>query len=264
MTTTEHSPTGGFDLHRIESATFVRSVDAHESLESTNSRALELACIPQIEMPCLVLTDRQTNGRGRGANRWWSADGALTYSLIIDTDRFMERTSRLSLTFGVAVCEALRQLTPQHDVRLKWPNDVYLNGRKICGILVEIPQQSNGRAVVGVGLNVNNSLASAPADLQTAATSLIDATGSPFELSDVLILVLNFLDERLGWLASDNPILAPRWEELSLLKGKTVYVEAASEEFVGVCQGIDEEGGLLLRTQAGIERITVGIVKSFG
>ncbi len=252
-----------FDLDRIESVSFLKSIDAHQALDSTNSRALQLASDPQLVAPCLVLTAKQTAGRGRGANHWWSAPGALTFSVIIDADLPAKHQSQLSLTVGVAICEALRELMPQNHVGLKWPNDVYLDGRKVSGILVEIPPRRSSKVVVGVGLNVNNSLQSAPDELRKSATSLFDTVGTEFSLSDVLILLLDLLQQRLEWLLTRDSRLAPRWEEFSLLRGKTVYIETNTQEVAGVCQGIDEAGGLLLRTPSGIERVTSGIVRRF-
>ena len=74
-----------------------------------------------------MLTENQTSGRGRGANRWWSTTGSLTFSLLIDLGEVpVEWTARLSLTVGLAICQAVERLAPVADVGLKWPNDVYL------------------------------------------------------------------------------------------------------------------------------------------
>ncbi|TWU08687.1 Bifunctional ligase/repressor BirA [Symmachiella macrocystis] len=261
----EETP-AAFDLDRIASETFIQSIDFHETLASTNDRGLQLANDPFVVTPSLVLTPAQTGGRGRGANRWWSTAGALTFSVLVSPDVVelpVARHPQISLTVGVAVCEALRQRFPQADIGLKWPNDVFLHEKKVCGILVEVPPQRRDILVIGIGLNVNNSLKSAPAELQATATSLSDAVGNKFELSEILIEVLHMLEQRLAWLSASDPQLARRWEEFSLLRGKTVYIENHQNDIAGICQGIDEEGGLLLRTPSGIERVTHGIVKHF-
>ena len=252
----------GILLEQIEAETFVAAIEAHDSLPSTNDRALEISADEAVVTPLLVLTAKQTAGRGRGGNRWWSREGALTFSLLIDAVA-NDRISQLSLTAGVAACEALREFVPGKDVGLKWPNDIYLGERKICGILVEIPPERSGRVVVGIGLNVNNSLSTAPEELQRTATSLIDCAGQKVDVTAVLVRILQLLQQRLEWLASHDPRLPALWEETSILRGRTIYLENHGRETTGVCQGIDEEGGLLLRTPSGIERIVAGVIRGF-
>ncbi|WP_197534904.1 biotin--[acetyl-CoA-carboxylase] ligase [Symmachiella dynata] len=266
MNSADEATPAAFDLDRIASETFLQSIDFHETLASTNDRGLQLANDPFVVTPSLVLTAAQTGGRGRGANRWWSAAGALTFSVLVNPDAVelpVARHPQISLTVGVAVCEALRQRFPQGDIGLKWPNDVFLHNKKVCGILVEVPPQRRDILVIGIGLNVNNSLKSAPTELQATATSLSDTVGNKFELTEILIDILQMLEQRLNWLSASDPQLARRWEEFSLLRGKTVYIENHQHGITGICQGIDEEGGLLLRTPSGIERVTHGIVKHF-
>src|SRR6266478_5912911 len=113
-----------------------------------DDRALELCGQADLPVPFLVLAERQTSGRGRGSNRWWSNDGALLFSLIIDAAEYglpEARWPQLSITAGASVCEALTSFVNAGIIRLKWPNDVWLNGRKTCGILVEVPAARRGR-----------------------------------------------------------------------------------------------------------------------
>src|SRR5690606_15388684 len=127
---------------RIRSETFVRHVEQHVEIGSTNDRALELAADPELPTPAIVLTERQTAGRGRGANVWQSRPGALTFSLLIDPPAGLapERVPLVSLAAGLAAREAIASAAPGHIAKVKWPNDVYLDGRKVCGILTEVAQ----------------------------------------------------------------------------------------------------------------------------
>src|SRR3990172_11878277 len=98
------------DADRLCATTFVRHVELHDSLPSTNDRAIELAASTELQTPALVAARVQTAGRGRGSNTWWSADGALTFSLILDTAGWgltHPDWPRVSLTTAVAVCDAL-------------------------------------------------------------------------------------------------------------------------------------------------------------
>lgn len=156
----------GLDVQRILSATSVRTVEYHDELTSTNDLALQL--VSGQPLPLLVVAERQTGGRGRGGNKWWAAEGALTYSLVVDAAALrLEQRSwpRVSLTVALAISDTLDELLPNRAVQLKWPNDVYLQGRKVCGILVETAPRFPGVLVLGIGVNVNNSLAAAPAEL---------------------------------------------------------------------------------------------------
>ena len=254
------------DLEQIRRATFVRTVEHHREILSTNTRALSWAEDPALELPALVLADVQTAGRGRGANRWWSAPGALTFSLILPRVSSLEKSSwpRISLTAGLAVYDALQQLRPGLEIGLKWPNDVYVQRRKICGILAEASPRSPARVVVGIGLNVNNSVTAAPSPVAATAISLLDVAGYQFDLSVVLIRVLHQLAEQLAALARSDTTLASRWQELCMLSGRSVQVEAGQRTTIGICQGIDESGALLVDTVAGCERCISGVVTVLG
>lgn len=248
---------------RLVAETFARSVEIHAELPSTNDRALELARCADVVLPQLVLAERQTAGRGRGANRWWSAHGSLTFSLIVDADAFnlpVERRPQISLTAGLAVCEALDDLVEGEPVGLKWPNDVHLAGRKVCGILVETASPQAGRLVVGVGLNVNNSFADAPPELQSIATSLRDSTGRTFDADDVLIRLLVAMETELSRLAHHADEMTARWRSRCVLTGRTLEIQVVDVSTVGVCEGVDEDGALVLRTGAGRQRFHGGVV----
>jgi BirA family biotin operon repressor/biotin-[acetyl-CoA-carboxylase] ligase len=255
------------DLDRIRQATGVVSLEYHPQLPSTNTRALAWAEGDSLTLPALVLTDLQTAGRGRGDHRWWAAPGALTFSLIVPglADREGTPWSRIALTAGLAVGHALQQLQPGLPVGLKWPNDVYVSGRKICGILVEVPPRRNDRLVVGMGLNVNNSMQQAPPEVANSAISLRDLAGYSFPLPTVLIRVLcqflgHFEALKQGDLAAADRSLASQWHEWCMLTGLRVRVETGRRVVEGTCTGIADSGALLLDTPQGQEQCLSGTV----
>ncbi len=257
------------DLARIQRETFIERCEYHAEIESTNTRALELCRRGEADDMLLVLADRQTAGRGRRNNQWWADEGALTFSLILATDSAnlpanlpVERWPQASLTTGLAVCEAVSNLLPTAEVALKWPNDVYLRRRKVCGILIEIPPEKPDALVVGIGINVNNSLAGAPAELRRSATSLTDCTGLDHDRSDVLILVVQQLQLELARLARGDASLAERWRRLCHLRGKQVELLAGERRYAGRCGGIGPDGGLILETDAGSTSFFGGVITS--
>lgn len=257
------SPTSQYDLDRLRASADVRAIEHHTEIGSTNDRALELAGQPDAELPFLIVADRQTAGRGRGANRWWAGDGAFTFSLAIESSAASIPTHRwpqLSLTTGLAICETLEDLTSSSDAQVKWPNDVYLLGRKICGILIESPTIRD-RLVIGVGLNVNNSFRDAPAELQGTAISLVDYDGQVRDMTDVLITVLDRIAKRWNDLAERGfATLIDEWRPRSYLTGRAVQVVAGPQTVIGRCTGIDDDGALVVQTENGPRTCHAGSV----
>ena len=254
-----------FDLPLLYETGCVARIDHHAELPSTSDHALVLAAQDDLDLPLLVLAERQTAGRGRGANRWWAAPGALTFSLIVAPEPEAlppARWPQLSLAAGLAICQALETLAPQALLQVKWPNDVYAEGRKIAGILIESPAQSRGRLVIGVGVNVNNSLSGAPEEIRPLATALCDLEGRQHDLTRVLGAILAELHAQLQS-AANMSALRRRYEARCLLSGSAVRVQSGSETIAGRCLGIDEQGALLLQTELGRRSVVSGTVLSW-
>jgi BirA family biotin operon repressor/biotin-[acetyl-CoA-carboxylase] ligase len=256
------------DLALLSSHSLVGAIEFHPEIASTNDRALAAAaegCIAGL--PLLVLAGRQSAGRGRGQNSWWAGEGSLAFSLLIDTAARglpTDRWPQLSLTTGLAICEALAELLPGRAVGLKWPNDVWLLGKKVCGILIEPPPRALERLVVGIGVNVNSSFAAAPEELARIAISLRDAAGSELPLAHVLAALLTHLDACWRELAESPARLAPRWREYDVLLGREVELTRGGQRVAGRAEGLDESGALLLRTAAGLERHFSGSITQIG
>jgi BirA family transcriptional regulator, biotin operon repressor / biotin---[acetyl-CoA-carboxylase] ligase len=254
------------DLARIASSGLVREVEFHAEIGSTNDRAAELAFRPGLASPFLVLAERQTAGRGRGSNRWWSSPGSLTFSLVLEGRQCglpVQRWPQIALAAGAAVCEAIEQVMPAAPAGLKWPNDVYLAGKKAGGILVEAPAGPAGRVIVGIGLNVNNSLARAPADVARQAASMIDVAGHPFDSTEVLLAILARFADVLSKAAANEHDLVERCRRWCLLSGKRVTLSLGGRDVTGICRGIDDQGRLMLATSEGTERYLSGTVIAF-
>jgi BirA family biotin operon repressor/biotin-[acetyl-CoA-carboxylase] ligase len=281
-----------FDLACIAEESFVRGIIFRRRLESTNNLGLEWTRDGQKPTPLLVLTEDQRAGRGRGANRWWSAPGALTFSLVLDSGTVAPHPDlwpRVSLAAAVAVCEVLEQIAPHVPCGIRWPNDVDLASRKICGVLAEPPgytpadgvQPSGGvgvqptpcgpgedvtrecerqpsRLVVGIGINLNNSLHAAPRDVQSVGTSLIDLTGARHDPTDFLLHLLRRLANTFEALAHRHPAITEAWSRRCRLHGRTVELQAGPLRVRGVCRGIDSDGALIVLTHAGPRRFLGG------
>ena len=210
-----------------------------------------------------MIAEQQTAGRGRGENRWWSAEGALTFSLLLESTASglpVSQWPQISLTTGLAVCDAIDQQLGGEATRLKWPNDVYLDGRKVCGILVETIHPEPSAVVVGIGVNVNNSLKSAPSELLESAGALCDVTGQPLSRTDLLVEILKHLETQYQALASDTSDLRDQWQQRCMLSGRAVRVDTGGTVCTGTCRGIDLDGALQVETPSGMSRLHSGVV----
>jgi BirA family biotin operon repressor/biotin-[acetyl-CoA-carboxylase] ligase len=167
----------------------------------------------------------------------------------------------VSLATAIAIADVLESFLPD-AAQLKWPNDVFVNGRKICGILVEAPPVRPARLVVGIGLNVNNSLRDAPDEIRARATSCIDQRGAELDREAVLDAVVSQSLQNIAALAQEFD-LARLWSPRCLLAGRSVVIAAPHGEIAGECGGIDRDGALLVRSQRGIERLFAGVVKEW-
>ena len=253
------------DVSRLLAETCLRQVEWLDQVDSTNDRALSIANQPVMESPLLIGADRQTAGRGRGVNRWWGAEGSLMFSILADMSQLRLSPAdwpRFSLVTGLALSETLASFLPAVTVGLKWPNDVWLGRRKVCGILIEQCDRYPNRLVIGIGLNVNNSFESASDEQQRIATSMADAArGALFSRTDVLIDFLARWRLLTEHLANNEINLAERWSRKCVLTGHPVTLTNGNSETTGVCAGIDGDGALLLRAAFATQRHYAGTVR---
>jgi BirA family transcriptional regulator, biotin operon repressor / biotin---[acetyl-CoA-carboxylase] ligase len=196
----------------------------------------------------VVVAEQQSAGIGRFGRSWHSAPGGGIYmSLIL---RLETAAPALTMALGLAVQRAVDDLA-EVATDLRWPNDVLLNERKLAGILV----QSEGAALIaGIGLNVNQ--ASFPEDLRLIATSLKIETGQDH---DKEALIERITAESLRYAAMSKTEILRRFEERSTyVRGKAVVVDGRIK---GVTNGLDQDGFLLLRTDAGMQTIMAGGIR---
>ncbi len=249
------------DTNRLVRETFVARVEHYPVLGSTNDRAKQSAAASPGPLPLLIVADRQTVGRGRGANRWWTGRGSLALSLLLDGRPWPADPAHgplVSLAAAAAVSQVVAPLLPGQTVGIHWPNDVFAAGRKLAGVLVEVPP--GGLYVVGVGLNLNNTLREGPAELQSTAVSLLDLTGRQHDPTEFIAALLQRFASLLGYLPHAPDNISQLADALCLQHGKTLSVETAGKTVRGNCRGIAPDGALLLDTSHGRVKIVSGIV----
>ncbi len=256
-----------FDPERITGETRVKHVEYHETLDSTNTLAVELLEGLASLSPALVLTANQTAGQGRGTNQWWSMSGALTFTLVLSVDDLgltAERLPLISLAAGLAVQKTIAERVPDRRVYIKWPNDVLIGEQKVCGILTKHHRTHDGAAlIIGIGVNVNNSLAAAPAEVRARAVSLFDITSQSYDLTTVLISLIQQFDEVASDLRTRTRSFLAELNACNILQGRAITIEVADAQHSGECKGIDEDGAILLMNDQGVERVYAGTVSNW-
>ena len=248
----------------VQRETFVAAVKWLDEVDSTNSYALR-TITERKEFPFLIGTDAQTGGRGRGKNRWWGSRGSLQFSLMIKPAECGIRQQQwplMSLAVGLAIAEGLDPFAGSASLQLKWPNDVYANGKKIAGILIETVPTAAELVVIGIGTNVNNSFVDALSEVQNKAGSLTELVGETISCEQVLIAFLHSLEDTLRQLGLDDSDFIDRWRKRCFLTGKQVGIDDSQRETSGTCLGIDDDGALRLMTATGLQRFFAGTVTS--
>ncbi len=200
----------------------------------------------------VVVADRQKRGKGRKGRRWESQEGGLYFSFVLNAEDFRE-VLQLPLVVGFSISNFLDSVGI--ETAIKWPNDVYAQGRKIAGVLAE---RSGNKVVVGIGLNVNQE--AFPEHIRNRATSMKLVRGNPFDRRDVLSGLLFFLKRDILLYQREGfyPFLKPIRKKLLFVGSEVVVL--SEEQVTGTLEGIDDKGFLLLRTPEGYKRITAGDV----
>ena len=230
---------------------------------STNTAAMAAAAEGAPE-GSVFLAEEQTEGRGRGANSWQSPRSTGIYcSVVVRPALPPSDVLVLSLAAGLAARAAIQQVDARVSADLKWPNDVLIDGKKVCGILTEMNAEATRvrYIVVGIGINVNQT--SFPKELQ--ATSLRLVTGSEWSRVELVAALLKSVDREYRRLLEDSSaresILRRFAESSSWVQGKAVRIEENSSAFEGTTEGLDSRGFLRVRTQAGLRTVLSGTVR---
>jgi BirA family biotin operon repressor/biotin-[acetyl-CoA-carboxylase] ligase len=235
-------------------------------IPSTNTRALEL--VAQGAAPgTIVLTDAQPAGRGRAGRAWVTLPGQQILLSVITYPAFAPHW--LVLAAACAATDALAAVgVPAERTGIKWPNDILVDGRKVAGILIETTTAAPAHlaAVIGLGMNVNGSLAPWPA-IAERATTLADALGHEFPREEIILAYLAALGATLTGLAADGgaalPALFARWRARLATLGRPTTVHQGDHLVAGLAEDVADDGALILRLPDGTRTtITWGDVQS--
>ncbi len=230
-----------------------RSLIYRPSVTSTNDVVIELAAAGAPE-GTVVLAGEQTAGRGRLRRTWLSPRGNIAFSVLLCPT--LERLPYLIMVSSVAVARAIESAT---GVRagIKWPNDVQVNGRKVCGILIENHiRDRDVRSVIGIGINVETYPADLPSTA-TSATSLEREAGRSISQADLLAALFAEMDRLYTLMQSRPGTMYRAWQRRQVTLGKPGRVISAADVSSGTAEDVDRDGSLRLRLPDGSTTVVV-------
>lgn len=237
-----------------------------DTIDSTNTKAQELA-EKGYPSGTLVVADKQESGKGRRGRSWVSPSGTgIFMTLMIKPDINPNNASMLTLVAALAVAKAITSVTGE-EAMIKWPNDIVVNGKKVCGILTEMNAQFDyiNHIVVGIGINVHNE--SFPEEISQMASSLmIEAGGKRFHRAQIIAETMSYFEQYYDTFlkTQDLSALVREYDELLVNMNKAVRVLDPKEPFDGKARGITPKGELIVDTWESRKLVSSGEVSVRG
>ena len=224
-----------------ETKTFFSIIEYVSEVTSTNDYLLNKATSSQHNSICFA--GKQTHGRGQRGNEWVSNDSDLTFSLLWRTNREMNALAGCSLIIAIAIAESLNYEFPQCDFKVKWPNDIMLNNKKVAGILIETTRIKDvNNVVIGIGINLEND--ERKQSLHKSCTVIPNANSAHQRqqiaasiINSVRLTILRFEIEGLKSFQS-------HWDQLDVFHQQSIIVNTHQGQIKGLNKGINEKGEL--------------------
>lgn len=237
---------------RMETEWAGKKVVFLEQVDSTNTYAKKIA-EEGAPSGTLVVTENQYGGRGRRGRTWLNPPGSsVAMTLIVRPELAPNHASMMTLVMGIAVARACEQMTGI-ETKIKWPNDIVADGKKICGILTEMSADPDAihYVVIGAGINVN--LQEIPEELKTAATSLQILTGKKFHRAELISRCMKEFERCYGIFlkTEDMTWLMDEYNEILINRDKRVCVLEPKGQYTGTALGINKNGELIVRKDDG-------------
>lgn len=253
------------DIKRsLETRVIGSEIISLQEVDSTNVQIKKLAERGAAEGTVLI-ADRQSAGRGRLGRRWESPSGVNLYcSILIKPQMPVQQAPQLTFLSSVAVVETLSEVCSL-SAQVKWPNDILVNGAKICGLLNEMDAETEmlHYVILGIGVNLNMAVEQFPPQLNYPATSVLREMGQRVDRARFLKVLLEKIDQSYDDLQKDGfASIRRRWESLCDIMNKRVSVSQQFDELTGTVVGLDPDGALRVQGDTGgIERILAGDVR---
>jgi len=222
-------------------------------VSSTNEVARSIAS--DCQNGTVVLAEIQTQGRGRLSRPWASPPGGIWMSLVLKPQMSLAQAFRVNMAVSVAASRAIQNLYGL-DTGIKWPNDLLLNERKICGILMEVSAEVDRLeyAVVGLGINANVDVSGFPAEWRS--TSLRQELGREVSRVELIQRILQEIEEAYEKMGSKE--VYEEWRRRSVTLGRQVRITSVDGDLTGEAVDLAEDGALLLMAKGGLKRMLAG------
>ena len=233
-----------------------RHIEYFPFTDSTNEDIWELVLDNEAKNGSLVITDNQRKGKGRRENQWFSSPGKnLTFSFLLISELPIERIGKIPLLIGIAICESLTEVY-NLNCKLKWPNDILLNNKKIGGILIESKViEDKYHLCVGIGINVNADISLFPIELKNTSTALISELGKPIQREPLLATILNKFE---NYLSNRFYPINENWLKYCAHKNSIVNFHYGEKDISGKFIGINESGFAQIEIEDEIETFPGG------
>ncbi|MCZ7356206.1 MAG: biotin--[acetyl-CoA-carboxylase] ligase [Candidatus Methanoperedens sp.] len=242
----------------LKTAMIGKNIQYFKETESTNIIARGIA--KSVEEGTVVIAESQTGGRGRLGRKWISPEGGIWLSIILKPRIQPLYASRITLLAGVSVAKAIRALGL--PAKIKWPNDVLINGKKVCGILTEIEAEIDliDYCVVGIGIDANIDTETFPEEARDSSTSLKRELGHEINRVEFVQRLLEEFEALYQRFQKDDfSSILEEWRNMSATIGEWVKISTQTKTIYGEAIGVDNEGALILETGEGkLEKIVAG------
>ncbi|MBI3194162.1 MAG: biotin--[acetyl-CoA-carboxylase] ligase [Ignavibacteriae bacterium] len=241
------------------SSSFHKHLIILDSIDSTNTYLKSIAS--EVNEGTIVLAEEQTAGRGRFSRAWVSQKYKnLTFSILFKPKTETDKLGLLSLRSGTAIVRGIKSSFGA-IVTCKWPNDILINGKKVCGILSEVVKDSRGNTcmIVGIGINVNQT--EFPVELQSLATSLAIEQHCTVDRLTLLSHLLHELEHGYQLFQAENYTdIIQEWKQNSTMLGQLISVEQDNSIITGIASDIANDGALIIQTKETSLKVYAGDV----
>lgn len=248
----------------LETQLLGRHVFCYDSIDSTNEEAKRQA-LRGAPGGSLFIAEQQTAGKGRLGRSWVSAPGAgMWFSILLRPGILPLRVAATTLLAGLAVCESIRSVTGCRAM-IKWPNDIVIGSKKVCGILAELSAEMERVEFLVVGIGINANTAGFPESLQEKATSLRLESGKPVRRVTLLQDILARFETLLKENAAPTPSFMERYRSLCASLNRQVAFARNGQQLTGTAEDVTAQGELLVRLpDGGLEKVFSGEVSVQG
>ncbi len=240
-----------------------KKVVYYDEIDSTNIAAKQLGKQPG-NHGVLVLARQQHAGRGRLGRIWSSPKGTGVWmTLVLQPGIRPEHASMLTLVAALAVNQGIRKVTGLESF-IKWPNDIVVNGKKVCGILTEMNTAGGKLECVVIGMGINTNQESFSDDLKISATSLRLESRSEIDKTELIVYIMEYFEHYFERFEKTESLkeLIKEYNEVLINRNRQVKILGADTDYIGLALGINETGALLVQTEEIIQGVSTATVKA--